>query len=504
MATNAKGLRRVSFSAVFEKFKLVCERKWDMDKVLKDRHLIHPNGRGAQKEVSPAKLCQVFGQLDISNVNTRPAFTSETSDSENVSPIIVKRENVARRRVFIDDDDDDDEEEEVGAFQEGGMERFRFRTATSLMVVDDDDEDEDFQNMLKNRGVVVANVKHRFQRFLEDDDEEEGKDAGGGHASEPEDNANTPKKAFVFEGDDDGEDLFTERPLCVYDEDDDDCLSDDRHNEPGKKVIVLSDSEDEDRDTDMFMPLRDRLKRQPATMKSLSAVASPKKKCTPAKWKKARVRHARELFEEYNHTVFQGKLPADMSIEWSKRLNKTAGLTYTQYGDGDRKHIARIELSSKVLTDMQRTRATLLHEMCHAACWIIDGVRKPPHGKAFKKWASHATNKYPDDAVTTCHNYKIHYKFQWECASAECDWKCGRHSKSVSEERHRCGRCGAKIVFLGKFDSNGDPVKARPETAYSAFKKNMTKYVKAENPEYSFGDVQRRLAALWKEQKAKG
>ena len=51
MATNAKGLRRVSFSAVFEKFKLVCERKWDMDKVLKDRHLIHPNGRGAQKEV---------------------------------------------------------------------------------------------------------------------------------------------------------------------------------------------------------------------------------------------------------------------------------------------------------------------------------------------------------------------------------------------------------------------------------------------------------------------
>ena len=45
---------------------------------------------------------------------------------------------------------------------------------------------------------------------------------------------------------------------------------------------------------------------------------------------------------------------------------------------------AAIDLSIKVLDNERRLKETLLHELCHAATWIIDGVRKPPHGSDFK------------------------------------------------------------------------------------------------------------------------
>ena len=34
----------------------------------------------------------------------------------------------------------------------------------------------------------------------------------------------------------------------------------------------------------------------------------------------------------------------------------------------------------------ERIRNTLSHEMCHLACWIINGDPKENHGKAFHSW----------------------------------------------------------------------------------------------------------------------
>lgn len=62
-----------------------------------------------------------------------------------------------------------------------------------------------------------------------------------------------------------------------------------------------------------------------------------------------------------------------------------------------------IELSTKVVDDSgfsryhrvlfmcdevcaERLIWTLVHEMCHAGAWCIDGVHRPPHGSTFKKW----------------------------------------------------------------------------------------------------------------------
>lgn len=72
-------------------------------------------------------------------------------------------------------------------------------------------------------------------------------------------------------------------------------------------------------------------------------------------------------------------------MTWSKRLNKTAGVTLMRRELGQRK--AAIELSTKVLDSLPKLRQTLCHEMCHAAAWILDGVSKPPHGATFKRWA---------------------------------------------------------------------------------------------------------------------
>ncbi|KXS17883.1 hypothetical protein M427DRAFT_96492, partial [Gonapodya prolifera JEL478] len=150
-----------------------------------------------------------------------------------------------------------------------------------------------------------------------------------------------------------------------------------------------------------------------------------------------------ELFAEFNRNVFSDGLPKDMRVEWSKRLNTTAGRCYTkrcvEYVNGDWIFTARIELSTKVLDTIEKLRSTLVHEMCHAAAWVISHVDKPPHGRVFKSWGAKASRAYPAIEVTTCHSYEIDYKFKYECTG--CGKIYGRHSKSINVQVHVCGEC---------------------------------------------------------------
>lgn len=62
-----------------------------------------------------------------------------------------------------------------------------------------------------------------------------------------------------------------------------------------------------------------------------------------------------------------------------------------------------------------RLRDTLIHEMCHAATWMINGVRDG-HGTFWKLYARKATLAHPElPMVTRCHSYDIKYKFQYQC-----------------------------------------------------------------------------------------
>jgi predicted SprT family Zn-dependent metalloprotease len=67
-----------------------------------------------------------------------------------------------------------------------------------------------------------------------------------------------------------------------------------------------------------------------------------------------------------------------------------------------------------VVDGEQRLRETLLHELCHAAAWVVDGSRKPPHGPHFYAWGRKATAA-TGLPVTRCHAYAIAFKHTWQC-----------------------------------------------------------------------------------------
>jgi hypothetical protein len=79
-------------------------------------------------------------------------------------------------------------------------------------------------------------------------------------------------------------------------------------------------------------------------------------------------------------------IPPD--LVWNARLTKTAGFTAYKLNRRTGQRTCSIELSTKVVDDTERLMWTLMHEMCHAAQWCVDGVHRPPHGATFKHWAA--------------------------------------------------------------------------------------------------------------------
>lgn len=69
-----------------------------------------------------------------------------------------------------------------------------------------------------------------------------------------------------------------------------------------------------------------------------------------------------------------------------------------------------------------RLRDTLIHEVCHAATWLISGVRDG-HGRFWRFYANKAAVIHPElPVVTRCHSYEINYKFTYECGRCKATW----------------------------------------------------------------------------------
>lgn len=95
-----------------------------------------------------------------------------------------------------------------------------------------------------------------------------------------------------------------------------------------------------------------------------------------------------KLFKLYNENIFDNTLPEDTLLEWNDRMRGTAGFCYCRKitrKNGSVERSARIALSTKVVDCAERLRDTLIHEMCHAAAWIINCV-SDGHGKYWKNW----------------------------------------------------------------------------------------------------------------------
>ncbi|CAJ1058077.1 acidic repeat-containing protein isoform X2 [Xyrichtys novacula] len=193
-----------------------------------------------------------------------------------------------------------------------------------------------------------------------------------------------------------------------------------------------------------------------------------------------------KLFRLYNTSVFDSKLPTDMSVTWNKKMRKTAGYCVTGQERGGGSRYARIELSEKVCDSADRLRDTLVHEMCHAATWLINGVRDG-HGSFWKLYARKATLAHPElPMVTRCHSYDIKYKFQYQCT--RCKNTIGRHSKSLDTQRFVCALCTGQLVLL-------TPSKPRAPTPFANFVKENYGTVRQELAGQSHAEVMRKLSA---------
>jgi predicted SprT family Zn-dependent metalloprotease len=111
-----------------------------------------------------------------------------------------------------------------------------------------------------------------------------------------------------------------------------------------------------------------------------------------------------KLFNSFNRRVFEGKLK-HISIKVRKMSDCVAMFDYNDNC---------IVLDPIILKREQDLRETLLHEMCHAAVYVIDRNDREMHGYNFFKWACKAYSIYPHHKITIYH-YEPSRKYKYIC-----------------------------------------------------------------------------------------
>ncbi|XP_039621774.1 acidic repeat-containing protein isoform X2 [Polypterus senegalus] len=210
-------------------------------------------------------------------------------------------------------------------------------------------------------------------------------------------------------------------------------------------------------------------------------------------FKKKREELTKSLFVLYNSSIFQNKLPENMEVTWNKKMTKTSGYCVTGQRKGtDGQRYARIELSDKVCDSAERLRDTLVHEMCHAATWFINGVRDG-HGTLWKLYAKKSTLVHPElPMVTRCHTYEINYKYHYQCT--RCKHMIGRHSKSLDTQRFVCAFCQGTLILMNPSNKKQSANEGKL-TPFAAFVKENYKSAKNELSGMQHGDIMRKLSA---------
>ncbi|XP_032649796.1 germ cell nuclear acidic protein [Chelonoidis abingdonii] len=210
-------------------------------------------------------------------------------------------------------------------------------------------------------------------------------------------------------------------------------------------------------------------------------------------FRKKRDELTQKLYILYNNTIFEQKLPEKMEIIWNKKMRKTAGYCVTgQTKSPEAQRYARIELSEKVCDSADRLRDTLIHEICHAAAWIINGIHDG-HGQFWRFYAKKSTVVHPElPVVTQCHSYEIKYKFTYKCSL--CKTTIGRHSKSLDTERFVCALCKGQLVLCQPTRKDGTPARAQL-TPFAKYVKENYGSTKKEEGGLSHAEVMRKLSA---------
>ncbi|KAJ7329415.1 hypothetical protein JRQ81_015589 [Phrynocephalus forsythii] len=201
---------------------------------------------------------------------------------------------------------------------------------------------------------------------------------------------------------------------------------------------------------------------------------------------------AQKLYAFYNSSVFEQKLPEQMEVIWNKKMQKTAGCCVTgQLKGPEGQRYARIMLSEKVCDSADRLRDTLIHELCHAAAWLIHGVRDG-HGRFWNLYAKKSVLIHPElPMVSRCHNYEIKYKFIYECS--QCKNTIGRHSKSLDTQRFVCALCKGQLVLSQPTRKDGTPAKT-PLAPFAKYVKENYGSAKRLQQGLSHGAIMKKLS----------
>jgi len=510
---------------------------------------------GEDTRLSVEKDKEVVGDKSMEDESRSEEINIDDSMSSEESIILVSKTPKKKKMVIIDSDDEESEFED-------NMEDESLNVDESLIEEDRDgvDEQEAVNKSMdgaftlsdaedksivqstspkKKRYTRLRNSKAKPLQILDNNDDDDSEDLKSTTSSEEE---------WIELSSDEEEAAAPKQDLTVVILSDDDDLeeSESEEDDDNHSAFTISSNDDSggsDSDEESVGPsFRKTTKKQPDTKKTSSSgerttskpsatkstktkpkdmtkpnrAKTSQKSSTSAAFRKNRINLTKHTFEEFNQQAFGGAL-SSVEVTWSNKLNTTAGITRMRGKLGKNNadsRVASIDLATKVIDNEERLRSTLLHEMCHAAQWLVDGCHKPPHGDVFKKWANISMRKIRDVEVTTTHDYEISYKFAWACTGANCNVVIKRHSRSVDVNKQCCGRCKGKLIEIEVPGSKGDkakngkhtPKKARKASAYSLFvksesanvRKRLAKERSCTPKSVSQADVMKEVGRLWR------
>jgi predicted SprT family Zn-dependent metalloprotease len=150
--------------------------------------------------------------------------------------------------------------------------------------------------------------------------------------------------------------------------------------------------------------------------------------------------------EEYNQRLFGGGLDSTLVV-WAMKLLSTAGKTKF-YRIANR---CEIELNPKLLDDERKVRNTLVHELCHAAVFMIDKDASDGHGPKWQRWVNLAMAIDSKLEISVYHHYRSSYKFHYVCSAAHgrCRIAYGTQNPLAPSalNKYRCRQCVASLKY---------------------------------------------------------
>lgn len=96
----------------------------------------------------------------------------------------------------------------------------------------------------------------------------------------------------------------------------------------------------------------------------------------------------RDAYRHLNRTRLDGRLPDGLALRFSRRMRSSLGHMRPGTDREGRRTVLEIALNLDLVLEGNEGPLvdTLLHEMAHAASWLLDGTRD--HGPSWRRWAA--------------------------------------------------------------------------------------------------------------------